>query len=376
MASKSDYYDLLGVAKNADADALKKAYRKLAMQYHPDKNPGDQKAEAKFKEINEAYAVLSDEQKRAAYDRFGHAAFEQGGGGGFGGFDFGGAGGFADIFEDMFSEILGGGRSGRQQQSGRGSDLRYDLEITLEEAFGGCEKTISVASSVTCDDCKGSGAAPGSTPVTCAMCAGHGRVRQQQGFFTIERVCPTCHGAGKVIKHPCKGCSGSGRKRKERKLAVTIPAGVEDGTRIRLTGEGEAGMRGAGSGDLYVFIGITPHNLFQREGANLSCRVPIPFTTAALGGEIDVPTIEGGRAKLEVKSGTQSGHQQKLRGQGMSVLRSNNRGDLYVTVAVETPTHLTKRQKELLAEFAAESSKAYPESDGFWDKLRAYSGKR
>jgi molecular chaperone DnaJ len=371
---KQDYYELLGVERGVDPETLKKAYRKLAMRYHPDKNPGDHKAEAKFKEINEAYAVLSDGQKRAAYDQFGHGAFEQGGGGGFGGFDFGGSG-FADIFEDMFSEIMGGGRSGRQQQSGRGGDMRYDLEITLEEAFHGVDKTIAVATSVTCGDCRGAGAAAGSAPVNCGMCAGHGRVRQQQGFFTIERVCPTCQGAGKIIKNPCRGCGGTGRKRKERKLSVGVPAGVEDGTRIRLTGEGEAGLRGASSGDLYVFIGVKPHTLFQREGANLHCRVPIPFTTAALGGEIEVPTIEGARTRLEVKSGTQSGHQQKLRGQGMSVLRSHHRGDLFVTLSVETPTHLTKRQKELLAEFAAESGKTYPETDSFWDKLKAYSGR-
>jgi len=376
MANKADYYDLLGVAKGADADTLKKAYRKLAMQYHPDKNPGDHTAEAKFKEINEAYAVLSDAEKRAAYDRYGHAAFEQGGGGGFGGFDFGGAG-FADIFEDMFSEILGGGRGGRgAQQTGRGRDARHDLDITLEEAFHGMEHTLSIATSVTCDDCKGSGAATGSTAVNCNTCAGHGRVRQQQGFFTIERVCPSCQGAGKVIKNPCKACAGSGRKHKERKLAVSIPAGIEDGTRIRLTGEGEAGMRGAAAGDLYVFISVKPHAVFQREGANLYCRIPVPITTAALGGEIEVPTIEGERAKLDIKAGTQAGHQQKLRHHGMSVLRSTQRGDLYVTIAVETPTHLNKRQKELLAEFAAESEKSFPESNNFWDKLRAYSGKK
>lgn len=376
MTQKTDYYDQLGVAKGADADTLKKAYRKLAMQYHPDKNPGDHKAEAKFKEINEAYAVLSDEQKRAAYDRFGHSAFEQGGAGGFGGFDFGGAG-FADIFEDMFSEILGGGQRGRgAQQSGRGRDARHDLEVTLEEAFTGAEKIIPVASSVGCDDCKGSGAAPGSSASTCSLCGGHGRVRQQQGFFTIERVCPTCQGAGQIIKHPCKACAGSGRRHKERKIAVTVPAGVEDGTRIRYAGEGEAGLRGANPGDLYVFVAIQPHPVFQREGANLFCRMPVPITTAALGGTIEVPTIEGERTTLEIKAGTQSGQQQKLRHQGMSVLRSSNRGDLFVTIAVETPTHLTKRQKELLAEFAAESGKTFPESNNFWDKLRVYSGKK
>ncbi|MGB4101949.1 MAG: molecular chaperone DnaJ [Alphaproteobacteria bacterium] len=363
--SKPDYYTTLGVAKSASPEDMKKSYRKLAMQFHPDKNPGDHKAEAKFKEISEAYGVLSDEQKRAAYDRFGHAAFEQGGGGG--GFDF------ADIFNEMFGDIMGGGR--QRGANNRGADLRYDMEIALDEAFHGVEKTIAVATTVTCDDCKGSGATPGSSPVDCTTCHGHGRVRQQQGFFTIERACPTCQGAGKVIKSPCRTCSGSGRKRQERKLAVTIPAGVEDGTRIRLTGEGEAGLRGGGKGDLYVFVGVAPHPMFQREGANLFCRVPVPMTTAALGGSIDVPTIEGKNATLDIKPGTQAGAQQKLRGMGMSILRSASRGDLYVEIAVETPTHLSKRQKELLAEFATESERAFPESQGFWDKIKS-AGKK
>jgi molecular chaperone DnaJ len=370
--SKPDYYHTLGVDKSATPDDMKKAYRKLAMQYHPDKNPGDHKAEAKFKEISEAYGVLSDEQKRAAYDRFGHAAFENGGGRGGpgGGFDFGGS--FADIFDEMFGDIMGGGR--QRPQSGRGADLRYDLQISLDEAFQGSEKTIAVATTVTCEPCKGSGATPGTSPVDCATCQGHGRVRQQQGFFTIERACPTCQGVGKIIKSPCKECGGSGRKRQERKLAVAIPAGVEDGTRIRLTGEGEAGLRGAAKGDLYVFVGVAPHPVFQRDGANLYCRVPVPMTIAALGGDIEVPTIEGKTAKLDVKAGTQAGTQQKLRGQGMSILRSANRGDLYVEIAVETPTHLSKRQKELLAEFASESERAFPESKGFWDKVKAVRG--
>ncbi len=366
--SKSDYYTTLGVAKSASPEDMKKAYRKLAMQYHPDKNPGDHKAEAKFKEISEAYGVLSDEQKRAAYDRFGHAAFEQGGGGNGGGFDF------ADIFNEMFGDIMGGGR--QHGANNRGADLRYDLQIALDEAFRGLEKTIAVATTVTCDGCKGSGAASGTSPVDCTTCQGHGRVRQQQGFFTIERACPTCQGGGKIIKSPCRDCSGSGRKRQERKLAVTIPAGVEDGTRIRLTGEGEAGMRGGGKGDLYVFVGVAPHPMFQREGANLFCRVPVPMTTAALGGTIDVPTIEGKSAPLEIKPGTQPGVQQKLRGMGMSILRNAGRGDLYVEIAVETPTHLSKRQKELLAEFASESERTFPESKTFWDKIKAGRGSK
>ncbi|MDD3288631.1 MAG: molecular chaperone DnaJ [Alphaproteobacteria bacterium] len=374
--SKADYYELLGVSRNASADELKKAYRKLAMQHHPDKNSGDKEAEDKFKEISEAYDVLRDDQRRAAYDRFGHAAFEQGGGFGSGGFDF--SSGFGDIFEEMFGEILGGGRRGqRQQQSGqRGADLRYDLTITLAEAFRGVDKNIKVSSSVLCSDCKGGGAAPGTSPVTCSMCGGHGRVRAQQGFFTIERACPTCYGAGQVIKDPCKKCHGNGRIKQERSLAVSIPAGVEDGTRIRLSGEGEAGMRGGHSGDLYVILSLLPHPLFKREGANLYCRVPIPMTLAALGGEIKVPTIEDDMIDLKIDSGTQSGHQSRVRNKGMSVLRSASRGDLYVELVVETPVRMNKKQKELLQEFALESktNNSHPESDGFFKKVKDILG--
>ncbi|HAX91881.1 MAG TPA: molecular chaperone DnaJ [Rhodospirillaceae bacterium] len=383
--SKSDYYELLGASRDASADDLKKLYRKLAMKYHPDKNPGDKESEHKFKEISEAYDVLRDEQKRAAYDRYGHAAFEQGGmGGGAGGFGGGGfdfAGGFGDIFEEMFGEILGGG--GRRRAGGggepagqRGADLRYDMTITLDEAFKGCEKTIKVASLVSCETCKGSGAAAGSSPTTCSTCDGHGRVRMQQGFFTIERTCPTCQGAGRVIKDPCKSCMGSGRVRKERTLAVTIPAGVESGTRIRLSGEGEAGARGAHAGDLYVILSVGGHPLFQRDGANLHIRVPIPMTMAALGGKVAVPVIDGSTAEVEVKAGTQTGHQVRLRSKGMSVLRSTARGDLYVDLMVETPSHLSKRQKELLEEFAIESekNKTHPESESFFAKVKDMLG--
>ncbi|MDD5587059.1 MAG: molecular chaperone DnaJ, partial [Alphaproteobacteria bacterium] len=322
MAHKTDYYELLGVPGNASPDDIKKAYRKLAMQHHPDKNHGNKTAEAKFKEINEAYDILRDEQRRAAYDRYGHAAFENNGAGpGFGGFDF--ASGFGDIFEEMFGEILGGGRRGaRQQHSPRGADLRHDLSISLEDAFHGTEKTIKLYTLIACADCKGQGTAPGTSPVTCSLCEGHGRVRAQQGFFTIERTCPTCQGAGKVIKDPCKNCLGVGRVRKERTLAVNIPPGVDDGTRIRLAGEGEAGQHGGPPGDLYVILSVTPHPLFQREGANLYCRVPIPMTLAALGGEVEVPVIDGTTAEVKVPSGTQSGHQARLRHKGMSVLRS------------------------------------------------------
>lgn len=375
---KVDYYELLSVSRTANAEEIKKSYRKLAMQYHPDKNPGDKAAEQKFKEISEAYQVLSDLERRSAYDRYGHAAFEQGGGGGFGG--FGGGAGFADIFDEMFGEILGGGarRGGGPQGTQRGADLRYDLDISLEDAFLGSEKNITIANSVTCNDCKGQGAAPGTQPSECTMCRGMGRVRAQQGFFTIERPCPTCQGAGRVIQNPCKKCSGAGRVRQERTLAVTIPPGVEDGTRIRLAGEGEAGMRGGNSGDLYVILGVGQHPIFQRDGANLYCRVPIPMTTAAMGGTIEVPTIDGTLTSMKVDAATQSGHRTRIKQKGMSVLRSNARGDLYVELAVETPVNLNKRQKELLKEFAEESdkNKTHPESDGFVGKVKEALGKK
>lgn len=374
---KTDYYELLGVARNANADELKKAYRKMAMQYHPDKNPGNAEAEHKFKEISEAYDVLRDDNRRAAYDRYGHAAFEQGGGGGgFGGFDFGGAG-FADIFDEMFGEILGGGRRGNQRGGPqRGADLRYDLTISLEDAFAGIEKTITIANSVSCDDCKGSGAAAGTQPVECTMCRGVGRVRAQQGFFTIERACPTCQGSGRVIQKPCKKCVGVGRVRQERNLAVTIPPGVDNGTRVRLSGEGEAGSQGGPAGDLYVILNVDEHPIFQRDGANLYCRVPIPMTTAALGGTVQVPTIDGVMADIDISAGTQSGHRQRVRQKGMSVLRSSSRGDLYVDIAVETPVHLNKRQRELLREFAEDGAadRCNPESTGFLDRVKKAFG--
>ncbi|MEA1677505.1 molecular chaperone DnaJ [Nitrospirillum sp. BR 11163] len=369
--AKQDYYELLGVAKTASADDLKKAYRKLAMQYHPDRNQGDKAAEQKFKEVSEAYEILKDEQKRAAYDRFGHAAFENGGGrAGAGGFDFGS--GFADIFEEMFGDFMGGRRGGGQGP-GRGSDLRYNLEISLEDAFKGSSTTVRVPTSVACEVCNGSGAESGTQPVTCPTCNGAGKVRAQQGFFTIERTCPACAGAGRVIKDPCRNCGGHGRVRREKTLQVNIPAGVEDGTRIRLSGEGEAGARGAPPGDLYIFLAITPHALFIRDGANIQCRVPIPMTTAALGGTVEVPTIDGSRARVSIPPGTQSGHQFRLKGKGMSVLRSTQRGDMYVTALVETPVNLTKRQQELLREFekaGEEKGGTHPESEGFFAKVK------
>ena len=369
--AKQDFYEILGVSKSVSPDELKSAYRKLAMKHHPDRNPGDKSAEQKFKEINEAYDILKDDQKRAAYDRFGHAAFEQGGARGPG--DFGFSGGFADIFDEMFGEFMGGGRPGQGGPS-RGSDLRYNLEISLEEAFRGKQTTIRVQTLVACDQCKGGGAEAGSRPIACPTCYGRGRVRAQQGFFTIERTCTTCQGAGRVIDNPCKACGGQGRVRREKTLSVNIPAGVEDGTRIRLGGEGEAGVRGALAGDLYMFISVTPHRIFQRDGANIYCRVPIPITTAALGGTIEVPSVDGSRARVTVPAGTQSGHQFRLRGKGMTVLRSPARGDMFIEAIVETPRNLNKRQQELLREFekAGESGTTHPESEGFFAKVKEF----
>src|SRR5579864_5304111 len=371
--AKQDFYEILGVSKSADADELKRSYRKLAMQYHPDRNPGDKAAEQKFKDVNEAYDILKDDQKRAAYDRFGHAAFENGsrGPGDFG-FAGGFSGGFADIFEEMFGAMGGGRRT--QAGPSRGSDLRYNIEVSLEDAFRGKQTTVRVATFVHCDSCKGSGAEAGSRPTSCRTCHGHGRVRSQQGFFTVERPCPTCQGSGQTIDKPCKSCAGQGRVRREKTLAVNIPPGVEDGPRIRLAGEGEVGLHGAAAGDLYIFVGIAPHPIFQRDGANIFCRVPIPFTTAALGGTIEVPTVEGSRTKVTVPAGTQSGHQFRLRGKGMTVLRSQARGDMYIHAVVETPVNLSKRQQELLREFEkeGENHKTHPESEGFFARVKEF----
>lgn len=375
--AKRDFYQVLGVDKKANADELKKAYRKLAMQYHPDKNPGNKEAEAKFKEINEAYDTLKDDQKRAAYDRFGHAAFEggMGGGRGPGGMGGGFAGGnFSDIFEEMFGDFMGqqGRARGGAEGSRRGADLTYELDITLEEAFKGKDAPVKIASWQGCQTCNGSGAEKGTKSETCTTCRGSGRIRAQQGFFTVERTCPGCNGAGQTIKNPCSACSGSGRTRKERTLSVNIPAGVDHGTRIRVTGEGEAGLRGGPSGDLYVFLSVKPHRFFQREGANLYCRVPVAMTMAALGGAVEVPTIEGKRIKVTVPAGTQTGQQFRLKGKGMSVLRQSSRGDMFVEVAVETPVNLSKKQKELLQEFNGDTpaSKNSPQSSSFFDKVK------
>lgn len=373
--AKRDYYEILGASKGASDDELKKAYRKLAMQHHPDRNPGNKQAEATFKECSEAYEVLKDPEKRAAYDRYGHAAFEGGMGGGGGGNPFGG-GGFEDIFEQMFG-FGGGGRQRQGQAAGRGADLRTEVQITLEEAFAGAKQSIRVATGVQCEACNGTGAEGGSSAAssTCGTCGGAGKVRAQQGFFLIERACPTCGGTGKVVKNPCKICQGAGRVQRERTLNVTIPAGVEDGSRIRLSGEGEAGMRGAPAGDLYVDVSIQPHTLFQRDGANIFVRVPLRMTQAALGEAVEVPVIDGGRARVTIPAGTQSGDQFRLRGKGFSVLRSAARGDMYVQVAVETPQNLTARQRELLEEFEGEASereKSSPESEGFFSKVRDF----
>ncbi|MGL4635588.1 MAG: molecular chaperone DnaJ [Beijerinckiaceae bacterium] len=371
--SKRDYYEILGVSKTATEAELKSAFRKKAMQDHPDKNPGDAQAEARFKELNEAYQVLSDGQKRSAYDRMGHAAFEQGGGGG----GFGGGQGFgsmSDIFEDLFGDVFGGGRRGPGGQN-RGADLRYNMEVTLDEAFKGKAATIKVPTAIACEPCSGTGAKAGTKPKTCSTCKGQGRVRASQGFFAIERTCPTCQGRGEVIEEGCPHCGGAGRVTRERQLSVNIPAGVEDGTRIRLSNEGEAGSRGGPSGDLYIFIGLKPHAFYQRDGADLFCRVPISMIQAALGGEFKVPTLDGGEALVKIPEGTQTGKQFRLRAKGMPVLRSKDVGDLYIQAQVETPQNLTRRQRELLAEFEKESSaQTQPESDGFFKKMKGFFG--
>ena len=378
MMSKACYYEILSVSRTCTEAELKSAFRKAAMQHHPDKNPGNKEAEAKFKELNEAYQCLSDAQKRAAYDRFGHAAFENGGPGAGGG--FGGAEGFgasmADIFDDLFGDMMGGRRGG-QRSSGRerGSDLRYNMEITLEEAFAGKAASLKIPTSVSCEPCSGSGAKAGSKPKTCASCGGQGRVRAQQGFFAIERTCPACQGRGEIIENPCASCGGAGRVTRERNLSVNIPAGVEDGTRIRLAGEGEAGLRGGPSGDLYIFLSLKPHPFFQRDGSDLFCRVPISMVQAALGAEIKVHAIDGTEVKVKIPEGTQSGKQIKIKARGMPVLRSRDVGDLYIQTNVETPQNLTRRQKDLLAEFESESSsKTQPEAAGFFARMKDLLG--
>ncbi|MEQ8896631.1 MAG: molecular chaperone DnaJ [Roseovarius sp.] len=377
--SKRDYYEVLGLSKGASADEIKKAYRKKAKELHPDRNKDNPNSEKAFKEAGEAYDVLKDPEKKAAYDRFGHAAFEggmgggprQGGGmGGAGQGDFASA--FSDVFDDLFGDFMGGQRGGGRQRASRGSDLRYNLRVTLEEAYGGLQKTINVPSSVACDSCDGTGAEGGAEPTTCPTCSGMGKVRAQQGFFTVERTCPTCSGLGQIIKNPCKTCHGHGRVERDRSLSVNIPAGVETGTRIRLAGEGEAGMRGGPAGDLYIFIEVSPHELFQREEKNLFCRVPVSVSTAALGGDIEVPTIDGGRSRVKIPEGSQTGRQMRLRNKGMPSLRGGAHGDMFIELAVETPVNLTSRQKELLREFAGLSEDNNPESKSFFSSVKSF----
>jgi molecular chaperone DnaJ len=370
--SQRDYYEVLGVARGASEAELKSAFRKLAMQHHPDRNPGDTQAELKFKEINEAYQVLSDPDRRAQYDRFGHQAFQNAGGGGPG---F--SGDFTDVMSDIFESFFGEarGRRGGGAGPGRGADLRYNLEITLEEAYKGKTATIVVPTAMACEACSGTGAKPGSKPRICPTCGGAGRVRASQGFFSIERTCPNCGGRGQVIDDPCRSCNGTGRVMRERSLSVNVPAGVEDGTRIRLAGEGEGGMRGGPPGDLYIFMSVKPHPIFQRDGADLFCRVPLGMTTAALGGEVEVPNLDGTRSKVVIPPGTQTGKQFRLKGKGMPVLRSRDMGDLYIQVSVETPQNLTRRQRELLQEFEQESSgQTQPEAAGFFGRVKDFLG--
>ncbi|QCO56164.1 molecular chaperone DnaJ [Pseudorhodobacter turbinis] len=375
--AKRDYYDVLGATRGASADELKKAYRGKAKELHPDRNSDNPKAEEQFKEVNEAYEVLKDANKKAAYDRYGHAAFENGmGGGGGRPGPQGGQGDFAsafsDVFDDLFGDFMGGQRGGGRSRAQRGSDLRYNLRVTLEEAFSGIQKTINVPTSIACDSCRGTGADGGAEPVTCPTCSGMGKVRAQQGFFTVERTCPTCNGMGQTIKNPCKKCAGAGRVEQERALSVNIPAGVETGTRIRLAGEGEAGLRGGPTGDLYIFIEVREHAIFQREGVHLFCRVPVTMATAALGGEVEVPTIDGGKSRVKVPGGSQTGKQMRLRSKGMPALRGGGVGDMLIELAVETPVNLTGKQKELLREFEKLSEDNNPEGRTFFSKVKTF----
>lgn len=368
MAAKKDFYEVLGLNKDASAEEIKKSYRKLAMKYHPDRNPDNPKAEDHFKEAKEAYEILSDDQKRAAYDQYGHAGVDQAAGGA----GFGGAG-FGDAFGDIFGDIFGGGRGGQRNNVYRGADLRYNMEISLEDAAKGTESKIRIPVQASCETCNGSGAKKGTSPVTCTTCAGHGQVRMQQGFFSVQQTCPKCHGSGKMIKDPCATCNGDGRVKQQKTLSVKIPAGVDEGDRIRLTGEGEAGVNGGPTGDLYVVVHLKKHDIFERDGGNLHCEMPISFSTAALGGEIEVPTL-GGSAKMKIPAETQTGAVFRMRGKGIKPLRANEHGDLMCHVVVETPVKLTEKQKELLREFddstQADSSKHSPRAKGWLDKVK------
>ncbi len=370
--AKKDYYQLLEIDRTADGAAIKSAFRKKAMDCHPDRHPGDKAAEARFKELNEAYQVLSDDQKRGAYDRYGHAAFESGMGGGAGGFgDFSFTGSFADIFEEMFGDFMGGRKQGA---TGRGADMRYNMNITLEEAFFGKDTQIRVPGSAPCGDCNATGSADKSAPSDCSYCHGSGKVRSNQGFFMVERTCQVCGGAGQVIAKPCKTCVGAGRVRREKTLSVNIPSGVEDGTRIRLSGEGEPGMRGGNPGDLYIFLSVSPHRIFKRDGANLFAQIPIPMTHAALGGVVDIPTIDGKIHKLQIPAGSQYGQQFRIKGQGMNVMRAKSRGDFFVELKIETPVQLNKKQQQLLREFQESlDPKSNPESHRFAKDAREFA---
>lgn len=371
--SKRDYYEVLGLSKGASADEIKKGYRRKAKELHPDRNTSDPSAESKFKEANEAYDVLKDPERKAAYDRFGHAAFEggMGGGGGQRQGDFSSA--FSDVFDDLFGDFMGGGqRGGGRSRASRGSDLRYNLEISLEDAYSGLQKSINVPTSVQCSPCNGSGAAGGSEPSACPTCSGMGKVRASQGFFTVERTCPSCSGMGQVISNPCSSCGGQGRSNKDRSLSVNVPAGVETGTRIRLSNEGEAGLRGGPAGDLYIFIEVREHKIFQRDGNSLFCRIPVSMSGAALGGDIEVPTMDGGRSRVKIPAGSQSGRQMRLRGKGMPSLKSAQKGDMFIEIAVETPVNLTSKQRELLREFEALSEDNNPESKSFFSSVKSF----
>ena len=372
--AKRDYYDVLGVNKSASAEQIKSAYRKLAIKYHPDKNSGDKDAEEKFKEASEAYHILSNSERKQNYDNFGHAAFNNGGGGksGFGNFDFSNS--FSDIFEDFFGEGFGGeGRGRRGRRSNRGSDLRYDLSISLAEAYNGKKQDIKFSTSEKCDTCKGSGSKPGHNPGSCSMCGGHGQVRSSQGFFTVQQTCPQCGGAGEEITHPCSSCNGQGKKQASKRISVTIPKGVDDGTRIRLTGKGEAGSKGGNNGDLYLFVNVHSHELFKRSEENLFFECPISIADAALGSSIEIPTIDGGKAKIKIPAGTQSGKQFRLRGKGMPYMRASDYGDLYVQVNTEVPISLNKKQKELLEKFREiENEKSNPSIKKFFQKAKSF----
>jgi len=371
--AKRDYYDVLGVDKGASADQIKSAYRKQAVKYHPDKNKGDKTSEDKFKEASEAYHVLSNSERKQNYDNFGHAAFENGGGGrsGFGNFDF--SNHFSDIFEDFFGEGFGGGGRRSRRSNNRGSDLRYDLSISLEEAYTGKKQDIKFSTSDKCDTCSGSGSKPGHDAGSCSMCGGHGQVRSSQGFFTVQQTCPQCSGSGEMITNPCGSCGGQGKKQASKRLSVTIPKGVDDGTRIRLAGKGEAGSRGANNGDLYLFINVYSHDLFKRSEENLFFECPISIADAALGSSMEIPTIDGGKAKIKIPSGTQSGKQFRLKGKGMPLMRGSGTGDLYVQVNTEVPVSLNKEQKELLEKFREiENEKSNPSIKKFFQKAKSF----